>query len=1050
MKNTHNNSDSEILRQKAEELLKLKPSGSDLPISELDMFKLIHELEVHQIELEMQNEEHMLAKEQLAKAATDKYAELYDFAPTGYYTLSKEGAIIELNLSGASLLGKERSLLRNSRFGFFISEDTRSVFNLFFEKVFRSKTKETCEAVLSTYGNSPMTVHLTGIVTENGKQCLMSMVDITESKHMIALKESKERLHEVLENSLDVSYKRNLLTNTYDYLSSGCMRVTGYSHEYLMNLPFETVFGLIHPDDLSNVKSLLDKASVSAPGLQYQVEYRFKQKQGEYHWFYDQFTVMHDATGKPVALIGSFSDITERKKFDAEIAALLLRHQTIIQTTTDGVHIIDSQGGVKEANPAFCSMLGYTREELFQLNASDWDAQWTREQLLSKVAELMEDTAMIETKFRHKDGSIIEVEINATGVTIEGQKFLSASARDITEKKRAKKLLQQTRENYETFFDTIDDFLWVLDLHGNIININSTVIERLGYTRDELIGKSVLMVHPSERRDESEKIVGEMLNGITEFCPVPIMTKSGIQIPVETRVSQGFWNGNPVIFGVTKDITKIKLSEEKFSKLFHLNPSACGLSDIDNHEYIEVNEAFYNLFGFDKTEVIGKTAIDLGLLPSESIAAIMVNADSKGVVINAEASLRAKNGDVKNVLLSAENIHIQDKKYRFTVAHDITGQKQTEEALRESEQKFKTLADSGQTLVWASGTDKLCNYFNSVWTEFTGRTPEQEMGYGWTAGIFQEDLQRCVDIYATAFDLHENFTMEYRLRRHDGEYRWIEDDGCPSYNSYGEFTGYIGHCLDITERRHAAQEIKLINENLLKLNAEKDKFFSIMAHDLRSPFNGFLGLTRLMVEDLPSMRIEEVQKIALSMRKSATNLYALLENLLEWSRMKQGLTTFESCSFLLMPEILQNVESLAVTASLKGIEINYDLPDNFSVFADKNMFGSLMRNLISNAVKFSPRGGNVKISSKSNTDGSVEIAVKDSGIGMNEKIMDNLFCLDENTNRKGTEGEPSTGLGLVLCKEFIEKHGGKLWLESEVGIGSTFYFMLPPAPSPRC
>jgi PAS domain S-box-containing protein len=245
-------------------------------------------------------------------------------------------------------------------------------------------------------------------------------------------------------------------------------------------------------------------------------------------------------------------------------------------------------------------------------------------------------------------------------------------SRDVTESIQAKELVQQTRHNYETFFNTVDDFLWVLDLQGNIIFTNGTVIERLEYSQEELSGKSILMVHPAERRSEAGRIVGEMLIGKTSHCPVPIVTKSGIQIPVETRVSYGSWDGNPVIYGVSKDISKIKLSEEKFSKVFYLNPSACGLSDLSDSKYIEVNDAFCALLGFEKDEVIGKTAPELNILSTESIHAILLNADENGNVTEVHAKLKTKNGETRDVLLSSENIHVQDKIYRFTVVHDIT------------------------------------------------------------------------------------------------------------------------------------------------------------------------------------------------------------------------------------------------------------------------------------------------------------------------------------------------------------------------------------------
>ena len=187
------------------------------------------------------------------------------------------------------------------------------------------------------------------------------------------------------------------------------------------------------------------------------------------------------------------------------------------------------------------------------------------------------------------------------------------------------------------------------------------------------------------------RMIDKMLANKVDFCPVPIVTKSGVQIPVETRVSPVTWDGEPVLFGVTKDISKITLSEEKFSKIFRFNPSPCGLSSLDDHKYIKLNEAFHALLGFDKDEVIGKTAKDLGILTPETIREALIKADCNGNVTNIGASLKAKNGDIKHVLLSSENIYIQDKKYRFTFVQDITERKRAEDALIESEARFRNL-----------------------------------------------------------------------------------------------------------------------------------------------------------------------------------------------------------------------------------------------------------------------------------------------------------------------------------------------------------------------
>jgi signal transduction histidine kinase len=252
-----------------------------------------------------------------------------------------------------------------------------------------------------------------------------------------------------------------------------------------------------------------------------------------------------------------------------------------------------------------------------------------------------------------------------------------------------------------------------------------------------------------------------------------------------------------------------------------------------------------------------------------------------------------------------------------------------------------------------------------------------------------------------------------------------------------------GLCREITSRKQAEAEINSKNLELVKINAEKDKFFSIIAHDLRSPFNAFLGFTRMMAENLNELSLDDIKKIAVVMSNSATNLYNLLENLLEWSQLQRGLIKFKPVSFLLLPRVSECILSIIEPADKKGLEISYDIPDTISVFADANMFASIIRNLVSNSVKFTPKSGKIMIRAKISNNNSVEISISDTGIGMKKELIRGLFHLDEKTNRKGTEGEPSTGLGLIICKDFIEKHGGTIWVESEEGKGSNFHFILP-------
>ena len=198
-----------------------------------------------------------------------------------------------------------------------------------------------------------------------------------------------------------------------------------------------------------------------------------------------------------------------------------------------------------------------------------------------------------------------------------------------------------------------------------------------------------------------------------------------------------------------------------------------------------------------------------------------------------------------------------------------------------------------------------------------------------------------------------------------------------------------------------------------------------------------------MAKGLTQMTQEEMQSIVHLLKKSATNLFRLLSNLLEWSSLQRGLIRLNRTEFLLKAKVSESLLMVEEGAVSKGVSIHYAIPDDLPVYADENMLEGILRNLVSNAVKFTPKGGSIIVLATPLGDASVEISIQDSGIGMSQQMIDNLFCLEGQTNRKGTEGELSTGLGLIICRDFIEKHGGKFSIESKVDNGSVFSFTLP-------
>jgi two-component system, sensor histidine kinase and response regulator len=270
-------------------------------------------------------------------------------------------------------------------------------------------------------------------------------------------------------------------------------------------------------------------------------------------------------------------------------------------------------------------------------------------------------------------------------------------------------------------------------------------------------------------------------------------------------------------------------------------------------------------------------------------------------------------------------------------------------------------------------------------------------------------------------------------------------------------TGYVVKALssggvDFITKPIQAEEVLVrvnthlkLNQQFMKLqelNASRNKLFSIISHDLRSPLSGFLGLTQLLVEELPYLNMATIREMAIDMRNSATNFYGLLENLLQWSQMEQGKIPFNPRTTQLYKIVDESISTVKYSAEIKGIEIINSVPETIDVIADEKMIQTVLRNLVSNAVKFTERSGKIDISAVLTDNKAVEIAVSDTGIGMNSTIVDSLFQLDNNAKRPGTANETSTGLGLIICKNFIERHGGRLMVTSEVGKGSIFKFIL--------
>lgn len=364
--------------------------------------------------------------------------------------------------------------------------------------------------------------------------------------------------------------------------------------------------------------------------------------------------------------------------------------------------------------------------------------------------------------------------------------------------------------------------------------------------------------------------------------------------------------------------------------------------------------------------------------------------------------------------------------------------------LKESEEKHRALIENATEGIYVVQNGHIA-FANRACEAITGIPYNEMIGLRIKEFLDTEESEKLTQqhdqlIVGEARRIHSEIPIKNRL----GEYKWLLINSAQIMWNGTAATLHLA--TDVTQRKKAEEEISQKNEELENLNATKDKFFSIIAHDLRSPFNSLLGLTELLSSGLSQMSMIDIQPMVDSIHKSTNSLYRLLENLLQWSQIQSGTIPFDPKPVFLQSVLHESVEVTKESAMLKEIEISLAVDEQLQVFADSNMLQTVLRNLISNAVKFTPKGGKITISALSLKDRQVEISVADTGIGINQTMIANLFRIDVKTNRMGTEKEPSSGLGLLLCKEFVEKQGGQIWVDSEVGKGSVFHFTIP-APS---
>jgi len=693
-----------------------------------------------------------------------------------------------------------------------------------------------------------------------------------------------------------------------------------------------------------------------------------------------------------------------------------------------------------EVNETFERMTGLRHEELTGPLAREialtLDAG-QRSRALQRVLS-GERVRNLEIGVRTKAGETRTVLMSAGLVEILGEPCVLSVFADITDLKKAEEARQISEHRFSQFFTILPEYCYIISPDGTILDVNDATCKAFGYEKEELVGKAVSIVYAPESQSRLPGLFEKWRKtGSLRDEEMVVLTKEGEKRTVILQVGSVKDSHGKLLHSasIQVDITERKQMEQKLRESQQrLNGIIASAMDAiitidDERRIVMFNAAAENMFGYTETEVTGRR-VDV-LMPERYRAAHGTYISRFGET-GAAARTMSGMGSLFGVRKSGEEFPIEasisqttaEAKQLFTVIiRDITARLQAENALRESEQRFRLVANTAPVMIWMSGADQLCSYFNQPWLEFTGRPLEAELGNGWLEGVHLDDLERRLNVYTKAFDHQEAFQMEYRLRRHDGEYRWILDSGVPRLRPDGSFEGFIGSCVDVTERKLAEEALSRVSQKLIEAHEEER---TRIARELHDDINSRLALLAVKLDVLR----QEVPASATKLRKEIGETSEDLQDLggdiqalshrlhssrLEYLGLEKAATSF--CNELSSRQ--------GVTIEFHSENVPKGLPTELSL-----CFFRVLQEALQNAVRYSG-SRDFQVSLVGGLQ-SLELKVSDLGVGFDPE-----------------EAMKGHGLGLTSMRERMKLIGGVLHIDSKPLQGTTIRAIAPLAPKAK-
>jgi PAS domain S-box-containing protein len=615
-----------------------------------------------------------------------------------------------------------------------------------------------------------------------------------------------------------------------------------------------------------------------------------------------------------------------------------------------------------------------------------------------------------------------------------------------------------TSDGLKELFKSVEEPVCKIDSNGTILISNPAFKAKLGYPDIELYRTNFLGLIKQDNIEREKLNLDSIKNELVKKANLNLLSFNGDSHPFdvtfvpdkETDVQSRTYYCH---FAEVQTEKEIQPELSLYKSLFKASQDGIAVGRDGN--IVMANDSFAEIFGFEKAEdVYNKNLLDF--VSNDDVLKVAEYFKLKEKRENGpdrfEFLAKKRDNSQFYAELSVASFNGEDKPHLVVIARDVTERKRAQKVIRESEQKYRNITENIDDFLYTferSGKYLRPLFYSASVEKVTGYTQAEFLSDSklFLKIIHPDDFTSLKKKLGTLWrsGFHSSSELEFRLLNKQGNVVWVRNKVNIIRDAKGGIQKIYGLVSDVTLRKRAEEELKESTSNLKKLNEAKDRFLSIISHDLRTPFSSILGFTDLLLTD-ETLNEQERKQYVKYIQDSSKSMLALVNSLLDWTRLQTGRIKFESEKLNARELIEKSISTGAGTALQKQVEIENSIQSSLNIFVDKNLAQQVFNNLISNAVKFTTKGDKITISAKpAERSRFLQFSIKDTGRGIKPANLPKLFNIDMKFTSEGTAGEKGSGLGLSLVKEIVEKHGGLVKVKSEYGSGSEFILTLPVA-----